>query len=106
MKRIIFLSIILAAMLLSACATPVSTTKNITTYFIIVMVSPPEGGSVSPPGGTYESGTKLTLTANPASGYTLDRWEGAVSSSSPTVTITLESNKTITAYFKAVETPK
>ena len=101
MKRIVFLSIILIAMLLSACATSASNPqKSVTTNFLIVMVDPPEGGSVSPPGGTFETGTQVTLTATPASGYTFNNWEGAASSSSPTITLTVNANKTITAYFK------
>jgi hypothetical protein len=47
----------------------------------------------------------VTLTATPASGYAFDYWDGAASGSSPTVTITMNSDKSTTAHFKAVETP-
>ncbi len=75
------------------------------TYTLNVSVSPSGAGSVSPPGGKYESGLQVTLTATPASGYTFDYWDGAASGSSHTVTIIMDSNKSTTAHFKAVETP-
>ena len=72
-------------------------------YTLSVNINPPQAGSVSSSGGEYESGLQITLTATPASGYTFDYWDGAASGSSNTVTITMNSNKTITAHFKAVE---
>ena len=112
MKRILLISVILAAMLLSACAAPVTTpeptpTETPTpTYTLSVSVSPSGAGSVSSPGGEYESGLQVTLIATPASGYTFDYWDGAALGSSHTVTIIMNSNKSATAHFKAVETPE
>ncbi len=124
MKRILLISLILVVMLLSACAAPVTTPEPTTTptpaltpaetiltptltptYTLSVSVSPSGAGSVSPPGGKYESGLHVTLTATPASGYTFDYWDGAASGSSSTVTITMNSNKSTTAHFKVVKTP-
>jgi uncharacterized repeat protein (TIGR02543 family) len=73
------------------------------TYTLNVSVNPPEAGSVVPSGGQYESGLQITLNATPASGYTFDYWGGAASGSSNTLNITMNSNKTITAHFKIVE---
>ena len=73
------------------------------TYTLSVNINPPEAGSVSPSGGEYESGLQITLTATPASDYTFDYWALAASGSSNTVTITMNSDKTIGAYFKVVE---
>ena len=70
------------------------------TYTLSVSVNPPQAGSVSPSSGEYESGVQVTLTATPASGYTFDYWDDAASGSSNTVTITMNSNKTVTAHFK------
>ena len=74
------------------------------TYTLSVSINPPQAGSVSPSDGEYESGLQITLTAIPASGYTFDYWDGAAAGSSNTVTITMDSDKTITAHFK-VEPP-
>jgi len=73
------------------------------TYTLSVSVNPPQAGSVSPAGGEYESGKQVTLTASPDSGYTFDYWYGAASGSSNTVTITMDSDKTITAYFELAD---
>ncbi len=73
------------------------------TYTLSVSVYPPEAGSVSPSGGEYESGLQITLTASPASNYTFDYWALGASGSSNTVTITMNSDKTIGAYFKVAE---
>jgi hypothetical protein len=102
-------------MLLNACVAPAiieqSTptpkltypqTTSVSIYTLSVNVSPSGAGFVSPPGGNYESGLQVTLTATPTSGYVFDYWDGAAASSSPTVTITIGSNKSATAHFKAV----
>jgi hypothetical protein len=74
-------------------------------YTLSVIVSPSGAGSVSPAGGEYESGVQVTLTASPASGYTFDCWDYTTSGFTFTnpVIITMNSNKTITAHFKVVE---
>jgi len=69
------------------------------TYTLTTNISPSGAGSVSPSSGEYESGLQITLNATPASGYTFDYWDGAASGSSSTVTITMDSNKVITAHF-------
>ena len=71
------------------------------TYTLSVTVSPSGAGSVSPAGGQYKSGEQVVLTASPASGYTFDYWWGSASGSSPTTTITMDSDKSITANFMA-----
>lgn len=73
------------------------------TYTLSVSVNPLQAGSVSPASGEYVSGAQITLTATPANGYMFDYWAGDASGSSHTVTITMDSDKTVTAYFKVVE---
>ena len=59
-------------------------------------------GSVSktPAAGPYRQGSSVSLTATPAEGYVIDRWEGVTTSSGNTASVTMDSNKTVTAYFK------
>mgnify|MGYP001065928938 CR=1 FL=1 len=68
-------------------------------YTLTTSVSPSGAGSVSPSGGEYESGVQVTMTANPASGYTFDRWSGSASGTTSTITVTMDSDKSITANF-------
>ncbi|MCH1444018.1 MAG: InlB B-repeat-containing protein, partial [Flavobacteriaceae bacterium] len=55
-----------------------------------------EGGSVSG-GGTFASGTQVSLTATPSSGYSFSGW--STGSTTNPLTVTLNSNTTITANF-------
>ncbi len=61
-------------------------------------------GSVTldPPGGTYPEGTVVTLTATPDSGWKFDNWSGDLSGSTNPTTITMDSDKTVTANFSEV----
>jgi len=78
-----------------------SITANFTqTYTLTINISPSGAGHVSPSSGEYKSGTPVTLTANPASGYTFDHWSGSASGTTSTITIAMDSDKDITAYFE------
>ena len=74
------------------------------TYTLSVSVNPAQAGFVSSSGGEYKSGMQVTLTAYPASGYTFDRWSGSVYGSTSTITITMDSDASLTAQFKTTLT--
>ena len=61
--------------------------------------------SLSPAGGTYDAGTVVTLTASASSGYQFDGWSGSVSSTANPLSVTVNSNLSITATFSEVDTP-
>jgi hypothetical protein len=61
-----------------------------------------DGGSVSG-GGTFASGTQVSLTATPTSGYSFSGWSNG-STANP-LTVTLNSNTTITANFELIPDP-
>lgn len=79
--------------------------KTVTAYFTKIQyslstsVSPSASGSISPIGGTFDAGTKVTLTATPASGWRFDHWSGGAYGTSNTVTMTMDSSKSATAHF-------
>ncbi|WP_026691480.1 InlB B-repeat-containing protein [Alteribacter aurantiacus] len=50
----------------------------------------------------YSKGTAVSLTAEAASGYEFVRWEGSVSGSSPSITVTMDANKSVKAIFTKV----
>ena len=58
-----------------------------------------DGGSVTG-GGTFASGTQVSLTATPNAGYSFSGWSNG-SSANP-LTVTLNSNTTITANFQVI----
>ena len=73
-------------------------TKIQSTYYTVSLKASPSGsGSVSG-GGTYEKGTRRTISATANSGYRFVRWsDGGYQSH----TVTWDANKTLTAYFEA-----
>jgi len=62
-------------------------------------------GSVtkSPDQATYASGTVVTLTAVPSAGWSFSAWSGDVSGSVNPTTITMNSNKAVTATFTQLQ---
>jgi len=69
-------------------------------YTLITSVSPEGAGRVSPSGGTYVEGDTVTLHAYSTLNYKFDHWGGDASGTSSTVTITMDSNKTVIAYYE------
>jgi Divergent InlB B-repeat domain len=55
---------------------------------------------------SYEEGTKVTLTANAASGSTFTKWAGGGCSGSGKCTVTIEHNTTVTAVFHRNAPPR
>jgi uncharacterized repeat protein (TIGR02543 family) len=70
-------------------------------YSLVTSVSPAGGGLVSPQGGIYDVGGTVTLTATPAVDYEFVSWSGDASGTEPVVTVTMDSDKEITANFVA-----
>ena len=70
------------------------------TYTLSVSISPPQTGSISSSGGQYESGTQVTLTANPANGYAFDCWSGDASGTMSSINIIMDSDKSVIAHFE------
>jgi len=65
-----------------------------------VSINPLEGGSVSPPSGSeYKLGTQVPLTVTPSPGYEFNHWSGTDDNSVNPTTVTMNSNRSITAYF-------
>lgn len=112
MKRIlspIALGIILSAFIYSCSSddddstppsviqTPTPEPEETTTQFTLT-VSAGEGGNVSSEGGTYDEGTKVTLTATPNEGFVLSNWSN--NSTENPITLTINSNLSLTALFE------
>jgi len=84
--------------------------KNISANFVPVptytLTTSAANGSVSlsPPGGIYNSGTVVTVTANASNGYAFTNWSGDLSGTVNPTNITMTGNKSVTANFVAVST--
>lgn len=74
---------------------------QVTQYTLSLLADPSSGGTVSG-SGSYDAGTKVTVSATPNNGYRFIRWSDKGNQSH---TVTMDGNKTLTAYFeKAVIT--
>jgi len=62
------------------------------------------GGTTYPEPGSYthDSGTEVSVKAVPSSGYQFSGWTGDASGTSNPITITMDSDKSITANFSAI----
>jgi hypothetical protein len=71
-------------------------------YTLTATVNPANGGTVIPASGTYLAGSQIQVTATPNANYTFATWSGDASGTNPTVTLTMDSDKSITANFTYV----
>ncbi len=94
LRIILLFSLLIALTAVGAC-TPIQ-------YELTTSVEPADSGTVSP-GGTYEQGTNIRITATPKEGYIFDRWSGDASGSSTEQTVSMNADKNITAHFKLKE---
>jgi len=67
-------------------------------------VNIPNSGTIQPGTGNFEAGTTLQVTEVPAEGYRFDHWGGGANSTTNTLSLMMDNNKTLTAYFVKVYT--
>lgn len=85
------------------------TIQDVVTYSFAAAANPEEAGSVNiyPSGDKFEAGTELTLTATENFGYDFVNWTNAAGqevSTDAKFVYTVESDETLTANFKKVNT--
>jgi subtilase family serine protease len=74
--------------------------QSVQTFLVTVKASPKTAGVVSG-GGTFSSGSSVTVTASPNAGYSFVNWtqNGVAVSTSASYTFTLTANRTLVANF-------
>jgi uncharacterized repeat protein (TIGR02543 family) len=72
--------------------------------FAVVLSSSPIAGGSTDGSGAYNAGTKVTVTADPNTGYTFVNWtdNGNIASTSSSYQFTLGGNRKLVANFKAI----
>lgn len=93
------LSVVLALILALAFIIGVIGCDGPKEYSLTIAVS--GQGATDPSTGTqkYDKGSSVTITATPTSGWEFDHWSGDASGNSATTTVTMDSDKTVTANF-------
>ncbi len=65
-------------------------------------ITPPVGGTVTPPSGMYPAGSTQAVTALPAAGFRFAGWQGSVSSTANPLVLVMDRNYFLTARFLPV----
>ena len=70
-------------------------------FTLSTAVEPAGAGFIvkNPDKTTYNYGEQVTLTANANSGYSFDHWGGDAAGTESTITITIDADKNVTAFF-------
>jgi hypothetical protein len=72
---------------------------SITSYTLTVNKVGQGSVTLNPPGGAYDAGTQVELTAVPDFGWKFSGWSGALAGAEISVQITMNADKTVTATF-------
>ncbi len=73
---------------------------TVAVYYSLTVNTDSRGNvELSPAGGSYASGTEVTLTATGNTGFTFESWTGDLSGSANPALLTIDGNKTVTANF-------
>src|SRR5690625_1895600 len=94
MRKLPILFFLLAFLLFTNCST-----ENTPIYTLTTNVNPSEASSVSTSTGEYDEGTEVELTSSPNEHKDLNGWKGNNSGSENPVSRTMNSDKSITAFF-------
>jgi uncharacterized repeat protein (TIGR02543 family) len=86
--------ILLMAFILVSC-----TTESTPVYRLSTSSTPSEAGSVNPGGGEFDDGDEVQLTAAANENWTFEGWEGDAAGSQNPITISMDSDKSVTARF-------
>ncbi|MDZ7720714.1 MAG: hypothetical protein U5K72_17990 [Balneolaceae bacterium] len=74
-------------------------------YQLNVSSDPVEAGSVSPAEGEYDEGSEVNVSATPNDGWMFERWQGSVTGTDNPISVTMDSDKNITALFAERQFP-
>ena len=78
-------------------------TSTVKQFELTVNVIPEGSGTASVQSGTYSEGQQVTITASPSGErFEFEKWSGANTSEEASITITMDSNKTLTANFAEI----
>ncbi|MGD8833724.1 MAG: InlB B-repeat-containing protein [Desulfobacteraceae bacterium] len=88
-----------ASITMDADKTVTATFVQLTEYDLTTNTVGSGSIALDPPGGTYFDGTAVTVRAEPSAYWTFSAWSGDLSGSTNPTTITMDTDKSITANF-------
>lgn len=80
--------------------TPVAPPIPKTSFKVNLTVTPINSGTITPASGTFDKGQVIQLSAKPSEGYLFKEWQGGATGSENPISLTVDSDKDITAVFE------
>ncbi|TVP98743.1 MAG: hypothetical protein EA359_17850 [Balneolaceae bacterium] len=68
-------------------------------HTFIATTIPEDGGTITPPSGTFSHGSRVEISAEPAEGFLFERWEGNLTGNENPVTLAFFGDRQVTAVF-------
>ena len=87
-----------------SCSKEEPTPPPPTKYNVSISLNPTDGGTVSPNGGQFNEGQTVSFTVTPSENYIFKNWSGSNTSSNNPLSLTINSNKTLTVNFEKKDT--
>ena len=87
------------------CMALVACSKEVLTHKLSTDASPMNGGTVTPPGNSYEHGQQVNLTATPSGEYLFKEWKGSVTGTTNPTSLVMDADKQVTGVFEKRQYP-
>lgn len=87
------------------CIAFASCTKEILTHKLTTDAIPMNGGTVSPPGNSFEHGQQISLTATPLGEYLFKEWKGSLNGNANPASLVIDADKQVTGIFEKRQYP-
>ena len=87
------------------CIALVACSKEVLTHKLSTDASPMNGGTVTPPGNSYEHGQQVNLTATPSGEYLFKEWKGSVTGTTNPTSLVMDADKQVTGVFEKRQYP-
>ena len=94
----------LLLLLVVSCSKEEPTPPPPTKYTVSISLNPTDGGTVSPSGGQFDEGSTISFTVTPSENYIFKNWSGSDTSSNNPLSLTINTNKTLTVNFERKDT--
>lgn len=103
MKKSIRITLLLVLFLAVSCQNSGNNTTE--TFTLESTITPANAGTVSPSGGSFDSGEQFQITATPNNSFVFKEWNGDLSGSDNPASITITKNMSINALFEQLTYP-
>jgi uncharacterized repeat protein (TIGR02543 family) len=87
------------------CLGLVACSKEVLTHKLSTDASPMNGGTVTPPGNSYEHGQQVSLAATPSGEYIFKEWKGSLTGTTNPASLVMDADKQVTGVFEKRQYP-